>query len=171
MQEMNFTVGKVVNTHGIRGELKVWPETDFPEERFAKGAELLLTPPAGGEPLRVHVAFARSHKNLFIVKLREFDNINDVEKFKGWTLKADTRIPLGEDEFYFADIIGCTVRSEDGEEIGEVTEILRPGANDVWVVRRKNGKPAYIPYIDDVVLNVDVPSKVVTIHVMEGLLE
>lgn len=171
MQEKRYTVGKVVNTHGIRGELKVWPETDFPEERFAKDAELLLTPPDGGEPLRVHVSSARKQKNVYIVKLREFHNINEVEKFKGWTLQADSRIPLDEDEYYFSDIIGCTVRSEDGEEIGVVTEILRPGANDVWAVRRTNGKMAYIPYIDDVVLHVDVSSKVVTIHVMEGLLE
>ena len=168
-----LTVGKVVNTHGIRGELKVWPETDFPGERFRPGAELWLVAPDESQAIPHVVAGARPQKNLFLVKFREYDNINQVERFKGWKLKvpAENRVKLAPNEYYFHDIIGCSVVSESGENIGVVTEILRPGANDVWVVRRPGGKLAYLPYIADVVLNVDVEGRRVTISVLEGLLE
>ena len=166
-----LTVGKVVNTHGVRGEAKVWPETDFPEERFGKGTKLTLVSPDEAKTMPVTVVSARPQKNLYIVKFQEFQNINQLEPYKGWSIKTDSRIPLEDHEFYFQDIIGCTVQSEDGETLGVITEILRPGANDVWVLKRTNGKLAYIPYIEDVVLNVDVAAKTVTIHVMEGLLE
>jgi 16S rRNA processing protein RimM len=119
------------------------------------------------------VVNARPQKTVYIVKFKEFDNINQVEPYKGWSLKvsSEERLKLEADEFYFHDIIGCAVKTEEGETIGEVTDILRPGANDVWVVKRTNGKTAYIPYIEDVVLGVDVTQKVVTIRLMEGLLE
>jgi 16S rRNA processing protein RimM len=174
MKPKYLLVGKIVNTHGIRGEVKVWPETDFPEERFRKGSELLIVHPED-ETRTVHVTVsgAREQKNLYIVKFQQFDNINQAESYKGWSLKvtSDKKAGLAKDEFYFHDIIGCQVVTEDGETVGTVTGILRPGANDVWVVSRGKRKPAYLPYIDDVVLSVDVPNKKVTIRVMEGLLE
>ncbi|HZG77403.1 MAG TPA: ribosome maturation factor RimM [Paenibacillus sp.] len=173
MKPKLLTVGKVANTHGIRGELKVWPETDFPEQRFKTGAGLLLVSPDDAKSIPLTVANARPQKTVYIVKFKEFDNINQVEPYKGWSLKvsSEERVRLERDEFYFHDIIGCAVKTEEGEPVGEVTDILRPGANDVWVVKRTNGKTAYIPYIEDVVLDVDVPQKTVTIRLMEGLLE
>ncbi|WP_309121310.1 ribosome maturation factor RimM [Paenibacillus sp.] len=173
MKPKLLTVGKVANTHGIRGELKVWPETDFPEQRFKSGAGLLLVSPDEAKTMPLTVVTARPQKTVYIVKFKEFDNINQAEPYKGWSLKvsAEERAKLDRDEFYFHDIIGCDVRTEEGEAVGVVTDILRPGANDVWVVKRTNGKTAYIPYIADVVLDVDVAGKVVTIRLMEGLLE
>jgi 16S rRNA processing protein RimM len=167
-------VGKIANTHGLRGELKVWPETDFPDVRFAKGSSLLLVHPEDESKMeQVKVAAAREQKGLYLIKFDRFDNINEVERFKGWSLMvpSDKRAKLEQDEYYFHDIIGCVVVSEEGETIGEITDILRPGANDVWVVARPKGKPVYLPYIDDVVLSVDIANKMVTIRVMEGLLE
>ncbi|WP_199617911.1 ribosome maturation factor RimM [Paenibacillus alkalitolerans] len=174
MKPKYLLVGKIVNTHGIRGEVKVWPETDFPEQRFRTGSELLIVHPEEEDrTAAVTVAQAREQKNVYIVKLREFDSINEVEPYKGWLLKvsSDKKAGLARDEFYFHDIIGCRVVTEEGENVGTVADILRPGANDVWVVAREKGKPVYLPYIDDVVLSVDVPNKLVTIRVMEGLLE
>ncbi|WP_274361508.1 ribosome maturation factor RimM [Paenibacillus thermotolerans] len=174
MNPKYLLVGKIANTHGIRGELKVWPETDFPEQRFRKGAELLLVhPEQDSMTVPVTVTSARDQKNLYIVKFEQFHNINEVEKYKGWSLKvsADKKAELSKDEFYFHDIIGCEVVTEEGETVGTITEILRPGANDVWVVSRDKQKPAYLPYIEDVVRSVDIEAKKVTIRVMEGLLE
>ncbi|HZG58685.1 ribosome maturation factor RimM [Paenibacillus sp.] len=173
MKPKLLTVGKVANTHGIRGELKVWPETDFPEQRFKAGNELLLVSPDESVSKPLVVAAARPQKNVYLVKFKEFDDINQVEPYKGWSLKvsAEQRAKLDRDEFYFHDIIGCAVKTEEGEDVGVVTDILRPGANDVWVVKRTNGKSAYLPYIADVVVGVDVPAKLVTIRLMEGLLE
>jgi 16S rRNA processing protein RimM len=173
MKPKLLTVGKVANTHGIRGEFKIWPETDFPEERFATGNELFLVSPDETKTVPVSIVTARPQKTVFIVKFKEYHDINQVEPFKGWSVKvsAEKRGKLSADEFYFHDIIGSKVITEEGEEIGSVTDILRPGANDVWVVKQTNGKLAYLPYIADVVLRVNVAEKQVTIRLMEGLIE
>jgi 16S rRNA processing protein RimM len=173
-EERLLNVGKIVNTHGIRGEIKVWPHTDFPDVRFRNGSRLLLCPPGAGAEaaLEVEVQGAREHKNLFILKLKGYDNINLVEKYKGWELKVrdEDRVELGEGEYYVRDIVGATVVTEDGEKLGIITDVLSPGANDVWVVKRPKGGNVLLPVIDEVVLEVDVPGRTVKVHLMEGLL-
>ncbi|MEK4435232.1 ribosome maturation factor RimM [Paenibacillus sp. FSL K6-2862] len=166
-----MNVGKIVNTHGIRGELKIMPLTDFPEVRFAKNAELYLFTP-DNHPVMVHVESARLHKNMYIVRLKEYGNINEVEKFKGGIAKVskENLAELEENEYYFHQIVGCTVVTEEGENLGTISEILTPGANDVWVVKTAAGKEILLPVIDDVVLDVDVNEKLVKVHLMEGLL-
>lgn len=166
-----MNVGKIVNTHGIRGELKIMPLTDFPEVRFAKNAELYLFT-SDNHPILVHVESARLHKNMYIVRLKEYGNINEVEKFKGGIAKVskENLAELEENEYYFHQIVGCTVVTEEGENLGTISEILTPGANDVWVVKTAAGKEILLPVIDDVVLHVDVNEKLVKVHLMEGLL-
>ncbi|MCG7407524.1 ribosome maturation factor RimM [Paenibacillus sp. ACRRX] len=172
MAEQLFTVGKVVNTHGIRGEIKVISHTDFPEERFAPKSNLVLFNEESRQTVDVTVESSRSHKNLFIMKLKQYSNINEVEKYKGWLLKVsdEHRAELEEDEYYYSDIIGCRVVSDEGEELGTISEILAPGANHVWVVKQPKGKELLLPVIDEVVLNVNVEDKLITVHVMEGLI-
>lgn len=167
-----FTVGKIVNTHGIRGELKISSQTDFPEERFKPGNRLMLVDPDQTQRLEVMIETSRVHKNSYIVKFKPWHDINEVEKYKGWLLKIneEQRMKLPENEYYCQEIIGCSVVSDEGAELGTVIEILSPGANDVWVVIPAKGKPVYIPYIEDVVKHVDVVNKRIVIHVMEGLL-
>ena len=174
MEEQWLTIGKIVNTHGIRGEVKVWSETDFPEERFAKGKRLWLVHPENRAMQElVTVVNARLHKQVYIIKLQNFHELNHVLPFKGWFIKVkgDDKVPLRPNEYYFNEIIGCEVITDEMEKIGQVESILRPGANDVWVVQQTNGKLAYIPYIDDVVLSVDPARRIIVIRVMEGLLE
>lgn len=173
MSEKMYTVGKIVNTHGIRGELKIVPQTHFADERFAKGSELVFVEPDKGLVLSVIVQSAREHKGMFIVKFDGFDNINDVEKYKGWLLKVSENYlsELDEGEYYYHEIVGCEVRTEDGEVLGTIKEILSPGANDVWVVKRPNGKELLLPYIDEVVLDVNIADKKVLVHLLEGLLD
>ncbi|MDB4868448.1 MAG: rimM [Cohnella sp.] len=171
-EERLFNVGKIVNTHGVSGEVRVWPQTDFPDVRFKAGNRLLLIPPDTGEPVTVEIETAREQKNVFVVKLKGYDDINQVEKLKGWELKVGEadRAPLSEGEYYVRDIVGCNVVTEDGESLGTITDILTPGANDVWVVKRPVGKELLLPVIDDVVRDVDVAAKTVKVHLMEGLL-
>lgn len=166
-----FTVGKIVNTHGIKGEVKLLSSTDFPEERFKSGARLTIWNDTMDKSLEAIVEFARPHKNVYIVKFKGWSDINVVERYKGWSVKvsADQLGELAENEFYYHEIVGCEVVTEEGETVGVVTEILSPGANDVWVVKPQKGKDIYIPYIEDVVKHVDVAAKRVTIHLMEGL--
>ncbi|CAM3711619.1 ribosome maturation factor RimM [Cohnella lubricantis] len=171
-EERMLNVGKIVNTHGIRGEVKIWPQTDFPDVRFRTGNRLLAFPPGGGDPVELEIQSVREQSSLYYLKLKGFDNINDVEKFKGWELKVrgEERVPLEEGEYYVQDIVGCAVVTEEGEELGQIADILSPGANDVWIVKRPKGKELLLPVIDDVVLDVDIAAKTVKVRLMEGLL-
>lgn len=171
-KERLLNVGKIVNTHGIRGEVKVWPQTDFPDVRFKPGSRLLLVHPETGASQTVEVSASREQKSLFVLKLKGFDDINKSESFKGWELKVSEaeRAPLAEGEYYVRDIVGCRVMTDEGEELGTVTDTLSPGANDVWVVRMAKGKELLLPVIDDVVLSVNLAERVVTVRLMEGLL-
>lgn len=165
-------VGKIVNTHGIKGEVKVLRITDF-EERFEVGTSLWIKENNPDSLVHVTVDGHRIHKNFDLLHFEKYDNINDVEQFKGCMLviKKEHLTPLEENEFYYHEIIGCKVILTDGEGIGEVTEILSPGANDVWVVKSKDNKEFLIPYIEQVVKEVNVDSKQIIIEPMEGLLE
>lgn len=166
-----FNAGKIVNTHGIKGEVKILSQTDFPELRFGKGSALVLVDPEKGTTLTVEVEAGRPQKNVWLVQLAGYRDINQVEKFKGWQVKVreEDLVELEEDEYYYHEIVGCRVVTDEGEELGTISEILAPGANDVWVVNPPKGKPILLPYIDDVILKVDIPAKTVTVHLMEGL--
>jgi 16S rRNA processing protein RimM len=173
MSEAMYNVGKIVNTQGIKGELKVLLQTDFPETRFQRGNKLILVDPEKKTEMTVEVESGRLQKNVYIVKFVGFNDINIVEKYKGWMLKvrASDLLELAVDQYYYHEIIGCSVVTEDGETLGTVTDILTPGANDVWVVTRPVGKPILLPVIDDVVLKVDVAEKQILVYIMEGLID
>ena len=165
-----YTVGKIVNTHGIKGELKIMPVTDFPEQRFAPGSELVIE---GQTPLTVTVQGARKQKNMYLLKLKGFDDINEVEQFKGRELgvkEADLQ-PLSAGEYYYHDIIGLTVIDQNGEALGQVSEIMSPGANDVWVIPRPGKPDVLLPFLKSVVLSVDLDTKVAHVDVPEGLID
>ena len=167
-----FNVGKIVNTQGLKGEVRVVSKTDFPEKRYKVGNVLYLFMPDSTIPIELTVKSHRSHKTFELLTFEGFTNINEVEKFRDGIIKVpESQLDsLQKDEFYYHEIIGCLVATTAGEEIGKVTEILSPGANDVWVVKGTSGKEILIPYINDVVKKVDVKEKVIIIEPMEGLL-
>lgn len=136
-----LNVGKIVNTQGIKGEVRVISKTDFPEERYQKGAMLLLFQEKKA-PIELVVKSHRKHKNFDILSFEGHPNINDVEKYRDGILKVakDNLAELAEDEFYYHQIIGATVYDETSSELGKIKEILSPGANDVWVVQRPKKK-------------------------------
>lgn len=167
-----FNVGQLVNTHGVQGEVRVISRTDFPEERFAVGSELSLFMPNETKPIRLKIATQRRHKNFYLLTFENHFNLSHVEKYKTGMLKISEKElgELEENEFYYHEIIGCEVVSLEGDTIGTVTDILETGANDVWTVTPEKGKPHYIPYIEDIVKEIDIENKKITIEVMEGLL-
>ena len=167
-----FNVGKIVNTHGIRGEVRVISRTDFPEERYKTGNTLYLFMQGDKQPRELTVKSHRKHKNFDLLTFEGCENLNQAEEMKNGILKVseDQRGELEEGEYYIQDIIGCEVHTLDSEVIGKVTEVLSPGANDVWVIKKPGGKEVLIPYIEDVVKSVDVKEKVIIIEPMEGLL-
>ncbi|PPA72076.1 ribosome maturation factor RimM [Jeotgalibacillus proteolyticus] len=168
-----FNVGKIVNTHGIRGEVRVISRTDFPDERYAPGNVLFLFKDSAQAPVELTIQTHRKHKNFDLLTFEGYDNVNLVETFKEGMLKISENqlTDLEDNEFYYHEIIGCSVSTDEGKTLGEVNEILSPGANDVWVVKTPEGKELLIPYIESVVKKVDPSSKQIIITVIEGLLE
>lgn len=167
-----LNVGKIVNTHGIRGEVRVISQTDFPEERYRKGQRLTLFR-ENKAPLELTVAGHRKHKNFDLLTFEGYPTINDVESLRDGILKVskDELSELTENEYYYHEIIGLTVIDEQARELGKIKEILSPGANDVWVVQRKGKKDALIPYIESVVKQIDLDKGEVHIEIPEGLLD
>ncbi|MGX7031681.1 ribosome maturation factor RimM [Vagococcus zengguangii] len=166
-----LNVGKIVNTQGIKGEVRVISKTDFAKKRYKTGNQLYLFQ-EDKAPITLTVKSHRQHKNFDILSFEGHPNINDVEKYRDGILKIkkEEAQRLPKNEFYFHEIIGCEVY--EGEQlIGKIKEILQPGANDVWVVQRKGQKDALIPYIESVVTNVDVKNKRVDVEIPEGLLD
>ena len=169
-----LNVGKIVNTQGIKGEVRVISQTDFPEKRYKKGNTLFLFQD-GKDMIELTIKSHRKHKNFDIVSFENHPNINDVEKYRDGILKVRTSEveELEENAFYYHEIIGCSVIDEEKNQIGVVKEILSPGANDVWVVKsNKNGqKDILLPYIESVVLDVNIPEQVITVEIPEGLID
>jgi len=167
-----YNVGKIVNTHGIRGEVRVISSTDFPEERYAVGNKLSLFMDKSKTPLVLTVASHRQHKNFDLLTFEGYLTIEMVQGFRDGILKVSENqlSDLEGDEYYFHEIMGCTVFDQDGQVIGVVTDILQTGANDVWTVTPEKGKAHYIPYIEDVVKEIDVDEKKIIIDVLDGLL-
>ncbi|HLR63886.1 MAG TPA: ribosome maturation factor RimM [Pseudogracilibacillus sp.] len=165
-----YVIGKVINTHGVKGEVKVLQSTDF-DQRFAVGEKVYIK--QGDTYDAFVIAHARPHKNALLIQFEGLNEIDDVLFLKNETLyiteKQQESLPEG--EYYYREIIGCQMKTTEGQVLGIVDSILSPGANDVWVVKNDAGDEYYIPYIDDVVKAVDLDAKEITIEVMEGLLD
>ncbi len=159
-----------MNTQGLQGEVRVLPTTDFPEERFAKNVVLAVFDDKENYVQDLTVKSGKSYKKMWLVKFDGLYHINDVEKFKGMTLKIseENLTALSDGEFYYHEIIGLDVY-ENNNLIGKISEILQPGANDVWVVKRQGKRDLLLPYIPSVILNVDVKNQRVNVDVMDGL--
>lgn len=174
-----FRVGKVVRPQGLHGEVRVVVTTDFVSERFKPGMTLYAffpehdhpRPPGFMEPQPLKVERARPHKGMMLVKFAGFDRIEEVEPLRSAELKVASidRSPLAEGEYYFDEIIGAEVYLESGKHLGIVKEILQPGANDVWVIKRPGKKDLLLPYIDECMLHVDVPGRKVVARLLPGL--
>lgn len=168
--EQMLRVGVITSTHGIRGDVKVFPTTDD-VMRFKKLKEVILDTGKEQKPLEIeHVKF---FKNMVILKFKGFDNINDIEIYKGKDLfvTRENAVELGPDENFIADLIGLSVVTDEGEELGTLKDVMQTGANDVYVVERKDGKEVLLPAIKQCILDVDLEAEKITVHVMEGLLD
>lgn len=164
-----IAVGHIVAPHGIRGEVKVELMTDFPE-RYRPGARLYLGDLAGTAVTPVQVTAARPHKNAMLVKLATVPDRNAAELLRDhYLLIPETQImPLGEHENYVHDLVGLEVVTAGGERLGVLTEILFTRANDVYVVAGPAGE-LLLPALRDVVLQVDLAARRMTVALPEGL--
>ncbi|MGN0426217.1 MAG: ribosome maturation factor RimM [Agathobacter sp.] len=167
MEEL-LQVGAITSTHGIRGEVKVFPTTDDPK-RFCKLKQVILDD--GKTKMNLEVENVKFFKNLVILKFKGLDDINEVEKYRKATLwvTRDQAVPLKKDEYFIADLIGLSVVTEDGEVLGNLTDVIQTGANDVYVVAKEGEEELLIPAIKECVKDVDLENRVMTIFLMPGL--
>ena len=161
-------VGVITTTHGVRGEVKVFPTTDD-ANRFKKLKEVILD--TGKEQLPLEIAQVKFFKNLVILKFKGIDNINDIEKYKGKSLYVtrEHAVKLKKDEYFIADLIGMRAVTEEGEELGTIKDVLQTGENDVYIIKKDGEDELLVPAIKDCVKNVDIEGGVMTLHLLEGL--
>lgn len=169
MEEL-FRVGVISNTHGVRGEVKVYPTTDD-VRRFDDLKEVILD--TGKEHINLNVISVKYFKNMVILKFKEFDNMDQVIPYKGMDLLVtrENAVPLKEGEYYIADILGSDVITDENEHLGELMDVMQTGANDVYVVKMKNGKEVLLPSIKQCILERNIEEKVIKVHLMKGLLD
>ena len=168
LQELQ--VGVITQTHGIRGEVKVFPTTDD-VNRFKKLKEVILD--TGKERLTMEIESVKFFKQYVILKFKGYDSINDIEKYKRAKLLVtrDKAVKLKKDEYFIADLIGLKVVTEEGESFGTLKDVLATGANDVYVVERPDASEVLLPAIRECILNVDMEQGCISVHIMDGLLD
>lgn len=163
-------VGVITSTHGVRGEVKVFPTTDD-VTRFKKLKQVILD--TGKENLELEITGVKFFKNMVILKFREFDTIDAVEKYrqKALYVTRENAVPLAENEYFIADLLGLSVVSDAGDTLGELVDVIQTGANDVYVIRMEDGGEVLIPAIRDCVKEVDITGRKMCVHLLPGLLD
>ncbi|MCQ2539580.1 MAG: ribosome maturation factor RimM [Acetatifactor sp.] len=168
--EQFFQVGIVSSTHGVKGEVKVYPTTDD-MRRFKRLKDVIVD--TGKERLTLEIEGVKFFKQFVILKFKGIDTLNDVEKYRKATLfvTRENAVRLRKDEYFIADLMGLEVRDESDAKIGVLREVLETGANDVYIIDLDDGRELLLPAIKDCVLEVDVEAGFIKIHILDGLLD
>ena len=163
-------VGVITTTHGVRGEVKVFPTTDDPA-RFKKLKNVILD--TGKEKINLEVAGVKFFKNMVILKFKGIDDINDVEKYRKKSLYVtrENAVKLKKNEYFIADLIGLKVESDEGEDLGTLSDVLQTGANDVYVLSKEGEDDILLPAIKECVKEVDIENGTILVHLLPGLRE
>ncbi|MBR4061259.1 MAG: 16S rRNA processing protein RimM [Lachnospiraceae bacterium] len=168
--ETKLQVGVISSTHGVRGEVKVFPTTDD-VKRFKRLKEVILD--TGKEELTLEIEGVKFFKQFVILKFKGYDNINDIEKYKGKSLFVTraNAVRLRRDEYFIADLQGLTVVDEEDKVLGTLRDVMETGANDVYIIDMTDGREVLVPAIKECILHVDVEAGKMQIHLIDGLLD
>ncbi len=168
MEDM-LQVGVITQTHGVHGEVKVFPTTDDPK-RFLKLKQVILDD--GRETITLEIEKARFFKQYVLLKFRGHDDPDEMEKYKGASLLVERKdaVPLEENEYFIADLVGLSVVTDTGEELGTLTDVIPTGANDVYAVSSQQYGEVLVPAIRDCILDVDLAAGQMKIHLLDGLI-
>ena len=168
--ESKLQVGVISSTHGVRGEVKVFPTTDD-VKRFKRLKEVILD--TGKEELTLEIEGVKFFKQFVILKFKGYDNINDIEKYKGKSLFVTraNAVRLRRDEYFIADLQGLTVVDEEDKLLGTLRDVMETGANDVYIIDMADGREVLVPAIKECILHVDVEAGKMQIHLIDGLLD
>jgi len=167
--EQLLQVGVISSTHGVRGEVKVYPTTDD-ALRFKSLKKVILD--TGKEQLPLEIQNVKFFKQFVILKFKGIDNINDIERYKHCPLliEREDAVPLEEDEHFIADMIGMQVVTEDGKQFGTLKDVMETGANDVYIISSEEHGEVLLPAIKECILDVDEEEGKMTVHLMDGLI-
>ena len=167
--EDRLRVGVITSPHGIHGEVKIFPTTDDPQ-RFKKLKKVIVD--THKEQKEMEIGGIKFFKNLVIATLSGIEDRNQAEKYRSADIliEREDALPLGEDEYYICDILGFTVTNDDGTVLGTLEDVLTSCANDVYVVKRENGKEILIPSTKECVLSTDLNSKNIVVHLLKGMI-
>ena len=168
--EDKFQVGVITSTHGVRGEVKVYPTTDD-ARRFKRLKEVILD--TGKEQITLEIEGVKFFKQFVILKFKGIDNINDVEKYRQKSLYVtrSNAVRLNRDEYFIADLMGLKILDENDEPIGVLKDVMETGANDVYIIEMNDGRELLLPAIKQCVLKVDIEAGFMQIHILDGLLD
>ncbi len=161
-------VGVITGTHGLKGEVKVYPTTDD-KARFMDLADVILI--SGKEEIPLKVEYCKFFKQFVFVKFEGLDDINQVEKYKRCPIMVtrENAVPLEEDEYFIADLIGMTIVDDSGITLGTLENVIETGANDVYEVQLPDGGRILLPAIKECILDVDMEERIILVHLMKGL--
>lgn len=173
MESGYITIGRILRPHGNKGDLRVWSEADSPEAFFSFLEKPVYLDQKDMEtPKAIDVEEARSHKGFILVKIRGIEDIDAAEALRGYlmVIREDDRDPLGEDEFYWDQLIGLEVRDGDNERlIGQVKDMLDLGGNLLLEIEKEGGKTFLAPFVRDLVASIDLGEGIIRVHLTEGL--
>lgn len=169
MEEI-LQVGIITSTHGVRGEVKVYPTTDD-AKRFKRLKEVILD--TGKEQLTLEIESVKFFKQFVILKFKGIDDINEVEKYRQKSLYVTRKnaVRLSRDEYFIADLMGLKVMDETEAEIGTLRDVMETGANDVYIIDLNDGRELLLPAIKQCVLKVDMENGFIQVHILDGLLD
>ncbi len=167
--EKYFEIGQIVNTSGLKGVIKVKPFTDD-IEKFKNFKTIYIS--IKNELKEFKIEQVRFNKNMVFLKLEGIDTIEKAEEYRNLYLKVkrDKEEILEKGTYYIVDIIGCEVYTDENKHLGKIDDVFSTGSNDVYVVKDENGRQILLPAIKDVIKNVDIDNKTITVHLLEGLL-
>lgn len=163
-------VGTIASTHGIRGEVKIFPTTDD-LNRFKQLKHCILD--TGKEHIPLEVEGVKFFKQFAILKFKGYDNINDIEKYRGKDLlvNRENAVELAEDEYFIADLIGLKIITDEGEDFGVLEDVLQTGANDVYVIKGNDHKSYLFPVTKECILDINIEEGKILVHILPGLLD
>ena len=161
--------GKIVNTYGIKGYLKIVPYTDD-ITRFEDLDEIYIKVKKDLQSFIIEDV--KYSKNLVLLKLKGIDDINSAENYKNCYIEIprSKAVELPEDSYFIVDLIGVNVYTDEGEELGNIIDVFSTGANDIYVVKNELGKQVLLPAIGDVIKQVDIQNKKMVVHLIKGLI-
>ena len=167
--EEYFEIGQIVNTSGLKGEIKIKPFTDD-ITKFNDFKTIYVS--VKKELKEFKIEKVRFSKNMVFLKLEGIDTIEEAENYRNLYIKRkrDKDEELEKDTYYIVDLIGCRVYTDDQKELGEVIDVFSTGSNDVYVVKDELGKQVLLPAIKDVIKNVDIENRTIIVHLLEGLI-